>query len=101
METAGGAASQGHGKSRRILASEASGQHSRLQHSLAETLACPSTGEPGSAIPEMVVRHRQRSSWLSLATRSKASLMLLIRYWYSSPSDGSSLTIRYVLSAAI
>lgn len=29
------------------------------------------------------------ASWLSLATRSKASVELLIRYWQSSPSVGS------------
>jgi len=32
---------------------------------------------------------QEMASWLSLATRSKASLELLIRYWQSSPSVGS------------
>jgi hypothetical protein len=29
------------------------------------------------------------ASWLSLATRSKASVELLMRYWQSSPSVGN------------
>src|SRR4051794_26595525 len=40
------------------------------------------------------------ASWLSWATRSKASVELLIRYWQSSPSVGSKRMISYEPLAA-
>src|SRR5436305_1553572 len=43
---------------------------------------------------------QETASWLSLATRSKASVELLIRYWQSSPSVGSRRMISYAPLAA-
>lgn len=41
------------------------------------------TTEPGAQFLQ------DTTSWLSLATRSNASVELLIRYWQSSPSVGN------------
>src|SRR3954466_10147229 len=46
------------------------------------------------------MRSQETFSWLSLATRSKASVELLIRYWQSSPSVGSNRMTSYVPLAA-